>query len=670
MTLIILLSLLPIFLIGSFIDFGGGSDDDEEPPVVDPDPVPDPETPATDGDDTLYGQSGNDDLSGGAGDDLVAGGVGEDTVIGGPGDDEAYGEQNNDTLYGNDGNDTLSGGFAHDDLFGGSGDDLLFGGGSHNTLSGGQGSDTLLGSGIDDSLYGGADDNNLDGGRGRDHLYGGSGDDTIFGEVTAGLDFADHDEIYGGSGRDKLYGGEGDDTLDDGSDSVSDVLYGGEGNDLLRVDPEEGRYSGDYLYGGGDEDTLLGGADNDIIEGGDGSTLYGRTGNDDLESNDWATVYGGDGDDGQVWDGNAEGTYYGDTGDDEFHTIGDNSNLFVGDGNDQFTMYGGGNVTGGAGVDTFNLTGYSVSGEPGIIVHDFDPATETLNAQIFDPFDSGQVSVDALSDFSDALIDAGLDPETPLYTTSMAQVGDDLEVKITLHPLLDYDTGEQIILLKGVDGAGFDLSSVNVTTFGDGFQNLNFGDEGDNRIVSYSDQVYFGGDGEDKIYVDFSEGSFHGDDDNDYFHAILGNVSLYGGDGDDVFELQGYGEITGGEGTDTFLVSGYTSLGGSAQITIHDFEPATEVLQVVLFPEGDYDDPHSSAVLRGFDRALENAGLDPDTLPYTITVEQVGNDLKVSVTLHPLVRYTSQEQVILLKGLDAADFDADDVTILNRGLRL
>lgn len=80
---------------------------------------------ASDGDDTISGESGNDDLNGQGGDDI---------------------------LYGNEGNDTLRGGTGNDLLEGGDGDDILIGGAGNDRLHGGAGSDTFifeLGDGVD-----------------------------------------------------------------------------------------------------------------------------------------------------------------------------------------------------------------------------------------------------------------------------------------------------------------------------------------------------------------------------------------------------------------------------------------------------------------------------------------------------------------------------------------
>lgn len=97
----------------------------------------------------------DDDYAGTPGSDLVAGGAGNDTLRGADGDDQLEGELGDDSLYGDAGNDRLIGGAGADLLEGGAGQDLLDGraDGSADQLHGGDGADVYWfgrGSGADE----------------------------------------------------------------------------------------------------------------------------------------------------------------------------------------------------------------------------------------------------------------------------------------------------------------------------------------------------------------------------------------------------------------------------------------------------------------------------------------------------------------------------------------
>lgn len=172
-------------------------------------------TPATEGDDIIYGHPGAEVID----------------ALGG-----------NDNIFALDGNDVVDGGSGDDVLDGGYGDDLL---------RGGLGQDVLTGDAGADALHGGDGNDLLAGGEGADILWGDANNDFLIGELG-------NDTLYGGAGVDRLQGGEGGDHLEGGDED--DLLLGNEGDDVL--------------LGGGGQDVLNGGLGSDTMNGGEGNDLY------------------------------------------------------------------------------------------------------------------------------------------------------------------------------------------------------------------------------------------------------------------------------------------------------------------------------------------------------------------------------------------------------------
>lgn len=184
-----------------------------------------------------------------------------------------------------------------------------------------------------------------------DFFSGGSGADTVF--AAEG-----DDEVLGNAGDDLLYGGDNDDTLD-----------GGAGNDAL-----EGNLGADTLSGGDGDDTLLGGAGTDILSGGAGDDLIST---DRLDSE--AAFNRGS---TEIVDGGA--------------------------GDDRLVFSTEDNVTGGEGMDQYELV--VVGGEDPAVIEDFDTETESLTVY-YDPtdFDDRQpevtLSVDSDAELTQVLLD-------------------------------------------------------------------------------------------------------------------------------------------------------------------------------------------------------------------------------------------------------------------------
>ncbi len=133
-----------------------------------------------------------------------------------------------------------------------------------------------------DGLYGYAGDDIIVGDGGDDVMYGDRssstvvslgfhGSDRMFGGTGNDQLYGDggNDFLYGQSDNDALFGGDGRDQLFGGSNSGAgiDYLYGDSGNDTLYGDDSETGGGVDYLYGGSGDDKLLGRAGNDLLMG-------------------------------------------------------------------------------------------------------------------------------------------------------------------------------------------------------------------------------------------------------------------------------------------------------------------------------------------------------------------------------------------------------------------
>gem|GEM_PF-3357972 len=266
---------------GDLIDGQGGND------TLIGDYGSNPDAPADEGADTIYGGSGNDIIQGDGGNDSLHGDAGDDTVTGGTGEDIIFGGTGNDIINGEADNDTIEGGLGDDVIGGGEGNDIVVTGDGSNTATGDEGNDTVIGGYNNDTLTGWS---------GEDAINGLFGDDSI-----SGGDGADH--LSGDVGRDSIAGDQGDDTIDGGDDidvlqggSGSDIILGGNASDFLNGDIGDdmllGEGGDDELYGGLDDDLLKGLEDNDYLEGNQGDDILdGGEGNDNLNGGEGDDIY-------------------------------------------------------------------------------------------------------------------------------------------------------------------------------------------------------------------------------------------------------------------------------------------------------------------------------------------------------------------------------------------
>ena len=642
------------------------------------------------GNDMMQGFAGNDLLFGGDGTDELYGEAGDDTLRGGTGDDLLFGGEDNDYLLGKDGNDSLSGGTGTDLLKAGRGDDVLDGtdgaesATDSDTLEAGDGNDRLFGDN-GDVLSGGegvdsfeviVDPNSdsmvhirdfdltaIDGetvetitllGQHGDQISledlhredapmltivdaeDGSGALLRFNDVNVALvegvsagdlqsdtsswlgntTMPTPDPIHGTGGAEELTGDQGDDTIrayggDDlidsngGDDRVlagsgDDSVFGGSGNDMLRGmngnDSLAGEEGNDYLLGKSGDDTLLAGTGTDVLKGGIGSDLLdGRDG--PVSSTDSDTLEGGDGND---------------------QLIGDNGDV----------------LTGGAGIDDFDVV---VDQDDAAVVQitDFDPmARNRGDAETITLLDENGQPMPA-SDFSN--------PET----TALSILDADDGSGATLHL-----NGVDVAFVSGVSAGELQdnldswLGNLAIpqvqSNIGTGAADNLTGTEDPEIIRSYGgndtvdaaggddlvfagdgDDIVAGGDGDDTLRGGNGNDLLEGGEDDDYLLGKFGDDTLEagegtdllkGGSGDDVLNGQDNEEdaadsdtliggdgndhligdnsdvLEGGEGHDTFEVVAHADAGGV--VHIRDFEPTTQygqIKDVITFVDVDGD---------------------------------------------------------------------------------
>ncbi|MEJ6396801.1 calcium-binding protein [Yoonia sp. 208BN28-4] len=301
------------------------------------------------------------------------------------------------------------------------------------------------------------------------------------------------DEIGGSFGDDILVAGDGDDTI--WANGGNDTVAGEAGDDIINLGAGDDTSTNDQDFRNlAVKPSGSPAAGNDLIRGGDGNDRI----IDILGAN---TLFGDDGDDILS------------TRDAEFDQ-GSGDTIFGGDGDDTIRANDGDELTGGDGIDLFDI---EVSGSAGpAMITDFEDG-ETLLIRMPNegPVDMARIS------------------------TGLADNGEDTNV------LLD----DQIVaVLKGLtevpDGA-FDRMASGTAgaaggTGGGTFSDPLFGtDEADTLTASDGQDAIFAGDGDDRISVAPAPDFTYSADDQD--------VRVQAGDGDDI--------IVSGGGDDVLLGS-------------------------------------------------------------------------------------------------------------------
>lgn len=283
------------------------------------------------------------------------------------------------------------------------GDDRIYGSDAAETIAGDSGNDSIEGGWGADSLLGGEGADSILGGVGNDSIFGQDGNDRLNGDDG-------HDLMFGGEGDDRIHGDFGDDTIDagDGNDTVGhywhggrDVIQLGDGDDLLNSSGGEGDdVNGE---GGAGNDTMLGGDGSDTFDGGSGIDLLNGFWGDDVLSGDGAdSLFGGDGNDRLFLEGDGinhtpvAGVLDGGAGADRLSTDAAAVTMTGGEGIDSYQVYYEEDPIAGAHSGL------------GVVITDFDPATETLRIDTT-PIESSWTALNliASADGSDTIVRLG-----------------------------------------------------------------------------------------------------------------------------------------------------------------------------------------------------------------------------------------------------------------------
>lgn len=525
---------------------------------------------------------------------LIFGSIGLGALISATSNDNAAPEE--DVVPPED--DQIDGTDGADEIIGGLGDSTLNGFGSADQIFGNAGDDTIRGGDGDDLIYGGDGDDELFGDNGNDTLYGEAGNDRLIGTSFR----------FGDENTTTLYGGAGDDSL-----SRANIMYGGDGNDSL--------YAGQIMDGGAGDDHLFG----DIWhlrseDAASGAVMTGGTGADVFHVTSYTATHDAE----DRYDSYPEIITDFNQAEDELHVA--DVYYSVPFGTTYSTVIDVVDHADGAAVVTVTtFEDGSTDTRTSAILQGVDAASFDMSLINGDATINGTEGDDSITgSFRNELIYGlggddtinGLQGDDVIY----GGAGDD-----TLEGFSGADT------LYGGDGNDVLSASRNSQLFGEagddviyasGAYNTLDGGVGNDRLTAhgFGNEVH-GGDGDD-IVSSGAGGTSYGDAGNDTLSSAVGNYSsgpvsvastLYGGTGDDL--LTGSGLLDGGAGNDTLRAhynpGADTILTGGAgvdsfsvghdpaaalyadwreydygytleydTVTITDFDPATEVLQV------------------------------------------------------------------------------------------
>ncbi len=559
----------------------------------------------------LQGEAGHDsiDTSSASRAFLMFGGAGNDLIVGNGSDESIPMDLGDDTINGNGGidrivaqglrgavtlNDTLLSGLGLDSIAGIELAQLEAGAAVQINASAFSGAVTLFGSSAGDSLIGTAFADVISGGNGNDTINAGDGNDTITGgvgndsidgeggtdlqaETTAGSVLVTAIQIQGGNplGTDKYFnlesmqftGNAGANKFDTRLFSGNVTLLGGGGNDTLCTGG-----GNDSLAGEGGNDFLTGGAGDDTLDGGDGgdrlieaanndwtltnSALTGL-GTDTISFFEQASLTGGAGGNtlnATGYTGNA--TLDGATGDDTILGGSGASSLVGNDGNDSLVGgIGADTVLGGNGTDTLNGGDGNDSVDGGAGIND-----RVTGGAGNDRLSGGAGIGDLLIETSDASL---------ITLTANALNGNGSDIIGTF----------EIAILTG----GNSNNTINATTFA-GSTSLTGAAGNDVLIAGAGASTLNGGAGNDTLTGGKLNDSLIGGDDNDLL-VEAGNGSITAGNpptgtelqGDAIFGTDRYSDIeriqlTGGSSANRFdlaLFAGSVTLrGGSGNDTL------------------------------------------------------------------------------------------------------
>jgi Ca2+-binding RTX toxin-like protein len=409
----------------------------------------------------------------------------------------------------------------------------------------------------------------------EDHaVLGRDGNDTVTGrggiDVLAGQ--AGNDVISGGGSGDLLLGGAGNDSIY-GQDG-NDVLIGGAGNDLV-----QGGAGNDTVFGSGGADTLRGFEGNDVINGLDKVNPSLSNGLDPY----LRSLFGNNISEGQIDRLESEARSFANPLPDV---------LDGGVGNDILIGDTGDTITGGAGVDRFQVV--DGPGAP-VVIKDFDPVTESIVLTV-------------------SKNDTGL--------LTFVNVAGGVELRVG---------GDLIALVNGKTAA--DLADARISVErgsalvdGDGLVRQTLGTNDNIVGTNGRDHAFLAGGGNDTLTGANGADALAGQSGNDVISGWDGGDLVLGGAGDDtLFGQNGDDTVIGGAGND--VVQGGTGndylIGSGGADTLRGFDgddflvgadvTGTFVTDVVDMILNSFEDSLPYSLTTGFGQNISAAQLNQVT---------------------------------------------------------
>lgn len=408
------------------------------------------------------------------------------------------------------------------------------------------------------------------------------------------------------------------------------------------------------LFMGSGDDVATGGEGDDriFLAAGDDSTLSedGTIGSSDDQAGD-DFIRGGDGAD-QLVDGVGSNTIYGDSGWDQIDGRDDETSqgtadaLFGGRGADVIegdmgdVISGGANGGGtGAAFDRFGVT--VVPGADPVTITDFEVGEQiVLRGENSEPLFVEDFATEVAENGED--LNVIVDDAVVLVLQGVTEIPANAFINPSSAVLFGTDGDDTIQIpdeitevysRDGDDRISFADGSVEATADRD--MQINAGHGNDFVATGAGDDIILGNLGDDYIHgrggFDVIEGGFG----NDEIHSTDSTAQdgqadeVDGGGGDDTIYADDGDEITGGRGTDTFF--GMFNHVSDDAVTITDFDPSTETLNVVLT-------------------------LPEDVVPQPLTTEADGNNTLIK---------SGDRTLFILENVLAADVDTSGFTIVN-----
>ena len=365
-----------------------------------------------------------------------------------------------------------------------------------------------------------------------------------------------------------------------------------------------GTLGADLIQGAGGDDLLNGDAGNDYLDGGSGNDRLTAGRGDD-------TLVGGDGNDRLIGGSGAQ-MLFGGTGDDVIQSGDRSSTLDGGEGNDILTaLLSKGathTLTGGSGLDSFEITGAAIDRIGTVIFTDFQVGVDGF-------------TVDGIA--GSQILNAG-------RAITMLD-GGGMAVTLASGDILRFDgvRSEDIWRFYGLSGADTVTGSASADRVfvGNGANVVDGGAGHDMIVAGNHADLLTGGEGNDTLNGLGGNDTVYGGDGDDLIHDSRGTNMLYGGNGNDRINSGSDASLVdGGEGDD-WLISrtergaGHTLIGGLGADTF-DFQ-SVAISRGYSATITDFTAGEDSLMIAGMDGfewiALQGYGIEEDEAGTTVT---------------------------------------------------